>query len=401
MIQIRSITVKNFKNIESADLDLNPINVIIGPNGSGKTNFLMIFSFLKIILKGANDDSYNLFLNSYDSGLGFILPKSSDSNIGCSISLSIINTDTDETINYSIDLGSVPNSFPKHVEITKEYLSYKRKSTTGSPIIIFSREGSKIKFHNKIRNVIRSLELKGYVSGMKPLELFLDNLDPNFKAAIHALTAVLDTQTLYLSPSLLKYQYQEDRNILDKRIVDFDLRKSIVDLKRSGSWLYFIDILKEITGLTDILITTLTDRGINKEFHDIDFVMFNEEHELTELSDGMILTIGLLLKIISSQNSIIILEEPENSIHPKALNSLMSFIRASSKSNQFIITTHSIALLNVLSPNEILVSSIQKNGLSTIAHISNEKDLKRKLSKGFASLGDLIFQGETEFEDIF
>lgn len=401
MIQIQNITVRNFKNIELANLDLNSINVIVGPNGSGKTNLLLIFSFLKIIVRGANDAASKLLLNSFDSGLGFIIPKNGGAELDCSISLSMVNTTTYESINYSITFSKVPGPYLRHIEITKESLSFKQQSSTGNPTTIFSRDGNKIKFNDKIRRIIPSSELKGYISAIKPLELFLDSIDPSFGSVISSLTAILDAQTLYLSPSLLKYQYQEDRNLLDRRIIDFDLRKSIVDLQNSTQWLYFIDLLKKLTGLSDIHITTLTDKGINKEFHNIEFVVFDQEHELTELSDGTILTIALVLRIISSQNTIVILEEPENSIHPRALSSLMSFIRSHSQSNQFIITTHSTALLNLLSPSEILVSEIQKNGLSVIGHISNEKELRRKLSKGFASLGDLVFQGQTEFEDLF
>jgi predicted ATPase len=119
------------------------------------------------------------------------------------------------------------------------------------------------------------------------------------------------------------------------------------------------------------------------------------------LSDGVLILIGIILQTITSKSDIILLEEPENSIHPKALSNLMAFIRSRSEFNQFIISTHSNGLINLLSPSEIIVSEIQKNGLSMIAHISNEKELKRKLGKGFASLGDLVFQGETDFEDLF
>ena len=48
-----TITVKGFKSITSADgLPLRPINVIIGANGSGKSNFIGVFSFLHAIREG-------------------------------------------------------------------------------------------------------------------------------------------------------------------------------------------------------------------------------------------------------------------------------------------------------------------------------------------------------------
>ena len=41
-----SIKIHKFKSIEDAEIDLRPINILIGANGSGKSNFLSFFEFL-------------------------------------------------------------------------------------------------------------------------------------------------------------------------------------------------------------------------------------------------------------------------------------------------------------------------------------------------------------------
>src|SRR5215510_9465780 len=47
------LTIKGFKSISSIDtLLLRSINVLIGPNGSGKTNFIEVFSFLHEVREG-------------------------------------------------------------------------------------------------------------------------------------------------------------------------------------------------------------------------------------------------------------------------------------------------------------------------------------------------------------
>lgn len=68
---VRSITIKGFKSIRSIeDLYLRPINVLIGANGSGKSNFLEAF-----ILLGATNsgelDSYVLRYGGADKLLHF------------------------------------------------------------------------------------------------------------------------------------------------------------------------------------------------------------------------------------------------------------------------------------------------------------------------------------------
>ncbi len=40
------IEIKGYKSIKDARLELSPINILIGANGSGKSNFISFFEFL-------------------------------------------------------------------------------------------------------------------------------------------------------------------------------------------------------------------------------------------------------------------------------------------------------------------------------------------------------------------
>ena len=53
MSELDYVTVSGFKSIARIEkLTLGPLTVLIGPNGSGKTNFLGVFSFLNAIREG-------------------------------------------------------------------------------------------------------------------------------------------------------------------------------------------------------------------------------------------------------------------------------------------------------------------------------------------------------------
>jgi predicted ATPase len=48
--QISKIVIKGFKSIKECELDLKNINVLIGANGAGKSNFISVFEMLQKIL---------------------------------------------------------------------------------------------------------------------------------------------------------------------------------------------------------------------------------------------------------------------------------------------------------------------------------------------------------------
>ena len=53
MTALSAITIKGFRSIGSVeDLAIRPINVLIGANGSGKSNFLGVFKLLQAIRAG-------------------------------------------------------------------------------------------------------------------------------------------------------------------------------------------------------------------------------------------------------------------------------------------------------------------------------------------------------------
>ena len=50
-MKIESISLKNFKTFKSAELNnMPPMCVIVGANGSGKSTFFDVFSFLKDVM---------------------------------------------------------------------------------------------------------------------------------------------------------------------------------------------------------------------------------------------------------------------------------------------------------------------------------------------------------------
>ncbi len=49
-MSIKTIKIQNFKSIREAEIEMRPINILIGANGVGKSNFISFFKFLNQIV---------------------------------------------------------------------------------------------------------------------------------------------------------------------------------------------------------------------------------------------------------------------------------------------------------------------------------------------------------------
>jgi predicted ATPase len=140
------------------------------------------------------------------------------------------------------------------------------------------------------------------------------------------------------------------------------------------------------------------------KMHPNKFLFFNHQgsiKKLSQFSDGTLLIIALVTKILSTKNNLFLIEEPENSTHPRALVDLIAFIKSFSENTQFIITSHSIAIVNKTSIEDIIVSSVNENGLCELYNVSNKKELKSRLRKSRINFSDELFfaiDDKNEFE---
>ena len=56
-VNLRKVTIKNYKSIASCDVDLEPLTFLVGPNGSGKSNFLDALRFCADALRHSLDQA--------------------------------------------------------------------------------------------------------------------------------------------------------------------------------------------------------------------------------------------------------------------------------------------------------------------------------------------------------
>jgi|GEM_PF-2341340 len=92
------------------------------------------------------------------------------------------------------------------------------------------------------------------------------------------------------------------------------------------------------------------------------------------LSDGTVKMIALLVGIYGQKTATMIIEEPENHLHPWACDLLIDFLRDHFTEGGCVLTTHSESVLNRLRPEEIIVVE-NKDGYTRATRLSEDREV--------------------------
>ena len=90
------------------------------------------------------------------------------------------------------------------------------------------------------------------------------------------------------------------------------------------------------------------------------------------MSDGLLRALGLILAIYQpNRPAVIVIEEPEVSIHPGALSTILDLLRHASKGMQVLVTTHSPDILDAKwLAEEMLRMVSMENGVTRVSRVS-------------------------------
>jgi predicted ATPase len=400
MFKIESITINNFKNIVDTELPLGDFNVVVGPNNSGKSNFLQVIPFLRWLINGDIKEVEVQLLGGFLPGLANFI-KSRISKDPLKLKLNYVNTETNNVFFYEIELQPNPNTDRvSNLQIIAESLRYKNKNKRGNAIRVFEQENFKVEFGKDFASTKLIEQVPSHVSVLRHLNLIinpqLDNID--YKEAIVGLDEILNSPIFFFSSSeLRKSSNVKPQLTLRFRSIYSDLMGNILALRGSNHWQTFTSILEKTINVSKVFIPgEKIKSGIIAET--IFLLQGGTDKVIDELSDGSLMILSLITEILTTKSPLILIEEPENSLHPKALTELIHFLQARTD-KQFLLTTHSPALLNLVKPEQVIVARLDEKGNSRLEKIKDLKELKRKLNKGYVTFGDLLIDNIDEGED--
>jgi len=300
------ITVKGFKSIASVEkLALRSVNILIGSNGSGKSNFIGVFAFLHAIREGRLRD-YVIEAGGAEKVLHF------GSKTTKQIEFRLYYQGSDRLQYWVVVLPTRDDNLYKSDESDTLQLSQHAASSWGEriPDIIVGRV-----YHLHDTSNSSPMRKTAKVDDNR----FLRPDGSNLAAFLYYLQ-----EKHQISYSLIRRTIQQvapffdDFNLAPSRLKPDDIK---LEWRHKKSDQYF-------------------DSG--------------------SFSDGTLRFIALATLFLQPKDylpPVILVDEPELGLHPYAIEMLASLIRQASEATQVVVSTQSSLLLDYFDPEDVLVAN--------------------------------------------
>ncbi len=360
---LKQVQIKNYLSFTEETVDLGPLTVLVGANGSGKSNFIDILRFVRDALTQGLDPAV-----SRRGGIENLLHRSAEGNRSSVLEINFqAEIDNFFSANYLLELnrGTVgdyriieetcrANKLPDSEFWEDEELFYR---TNDGVMIEAPFQGdfplsSKTLALSIVGNEPFFVGVREFFTGINSYMIVPRLLkEPEKPSNPYPLSENADNLASFLRK--LKQEYQETASLLEQA-----LQRVLGDI--SG---YQVD---QVGGY---LVTRLNH--IEKD-STLPFELFQE-------SDGTLRILGLLAALYQEPpRPLIILEEPELNIHPGAMAALWEEIQKASERSQIIVTTHSPDLLDLCTAEQLRI--VEKiDGVTHIGPIeAAQKEIIRK-----------------------
>jgi predicted ATPase len=360
------ISVKGFRRLCDVKLELRPLTVLIGANGTGKTSLLDVFSLLASSAQGALNRAVSEF-----SGLPALITYDRAEDLSLGLSMGVHGH---EPLNYLLRLR--PDGV-KYV-IDEEVFSQRRHATL-PPFQHIVSHGSDIKYFevHKTRLVRPTWEHNPLETSLSQVpKMFQEPEDFRRKLASSTFYHVLNVEPRSpvrlpqpMRPASLPGKDGEDlvSCLFYLREADRDRFEAIEDSLRAAFPAFErLDFPPVAAGT---LAMTWRDKNLSKPLY------------MHQLSEGMLRFLWLATLLGSpGLTALTLLDEPEVSLHPELLSLLAGLMREAANRTQLVVATHSDRLVRFLKPEEVVVIDSADDGMAQFTW-ADRMDLEEWLSE--------------------
>ena len=371
--RIESLEIKNYRMFRHVALkDLQPMMVVIGANGTGKTTLLDIFTFLQ--------DSLQQNVSAAVAKRGGFSQLASRGERG-PIELSVkFRNESRHLATYHLEIAERRG----RAIVAAELLKY-RRGPHGKPWHFLDfKEGTGEAITNE----------SAYVDDAAEAERQAYTLEDPSILAIKGLGQFDEFKAASMFRNLIEKWYISDFHIDDARMLSDtgyaehlsergDNIAQVAHYLRERHPRAFDRLLEamrlRVPGVRQVTAHSTEDGRLALRFQDGNF---DEPFNARFVSDGTIKMFAYLTLIYNPNiHPILAIEEPENYLYPKLIPELVDeFRHYANRGGQVFITTHSPDFLNEVELKEIVCLS--KDGGFTVAERPVDQELVRNLVAG-------------------
>lgn len=324
---ITHLKLKNWRNFRHAEMDFAKVSYIIGPNASGKSNLLDVFRFLRDICKPDGGGLQKAVKERGGITKVRCLHHRQDSEVRIEVSLA--ESFDSEAPEWHYELAFQPEGKGKQrLLITSEQVWHKGENLLSRPAVD-EKSDPLLLTETHLEQTLANREFRELV------EVFSD------------------ATYLHLVPQLLKYGEQIGGHHLEDDPFGQGFLERLAHTQRRTRDAR----LKKIQAALSVAVPQFKELRFEKddmghphlqalyEHHRPNAGWQGEEH----FSDGTLRLLGMLWSLLDG-NGLLLLEEPELSLHQAVVEQIPAMIdrvqRGKKVKRQVLISTHSEALLN-------------------------------------------------------
>lgn len=336
---IEKIQIFNYKSIRELSLPLNRLNVLIGSNGVGKSNFISFFELIEAI---------------YHKRLGNYTMQKDMNNLlhhGKKVSpwiAGLLDFNNTNAFFFQLESTDSPKGYLKYTGDFFNTYSHQDKQ--------YSKNWHKNIWDNNVEEseiIDRKYGRAGYIKHYLESFTVYHFEDTSNTSALRNGSRINDNEKLKnngdnLASILYKIQQNNPKSF---KLIEGVIKSIAPYFKRFN----------------------LKTNPLNDTIH----LVWEEENSSMYLdaynfSDGTLRFIALTTLLLQPDPpEIIIIDEPELGLHPAAINKLAALIKRYSLNHQIIISTQSTNLVNCFDVNDIIVVD-RKDNQSVFEHLSSD-----------------------------
>lgn len=351
---IEQVIIENFRSIRYCKLMLGRLNILIGPNGVGKSNFISFFELVNAIYK-QHFGAYSMEQGGIDNLLYFGR-KNSEFIKGL---LDFSNTDA---FFFKLKANQANKGF---IEYTGNYFN--------------ARNVDEKNYEDWDKNVWdKAVEESEKQSGKYERANYIEKYLDSFKVYHFHDTSKTSAMKRMCNISDNTYLREDGSNLA--AFLYYLSEKHPKEFKKIEGT---IRSIAQYFDKFDLKPDRSNERTIQLEWKEKNSDMYLNGHNFSDGTIRFIALATLLMQPVPPE--VILIDEPELGLHPAAINKLAALVRVASHKSQIIVSTQSPNFVDCFEPSD-LITVDREDAQSVFMRLEEEK-LKDWLDD--YSLGDL------------